>query len=83
MTQATGTLDIRLKRAYDAPSADHGERVLVDRLNGLRALARKRLVTLIYAARDERHNEAVVLRDTLLATASGRRGPGFAPKIAS
>jgi uncharacterized protein YeaO (DUF488 family) len=137
VTQSTGTLDIRLKRAYDPPSAEDGERVLVDRLwprgvrksdaaidrwlkeiapstelrrwfghdpgrwsefrrryrrelsghpevvNELRALARKRPVTLIYAARDERHNEAVVLRDILLGTASGRRGPGSAPKIAS
>ncbi len=132
MTQ--GTLDIRLKRAYEPPSAEDGVRVLVDRLwprglrksdaaidrwlkeiapstalrrwfghdpgrwsefrrryrtelsgqaelvSELRALARKRPVTLIYAARDERHNEAVVLRDILRAVA-GRRGPGSAPKI--
>jgi uncharacterized protein YeaO (DUF488 family) len=32
VTQSTGTLDIRLKRAYDPPSVDDGERVLVDRL---------------------------------------------------
>jgi uncharacterized protein YeaO (DUF488 family) len=129
---STGTLDIRLKRAYDPPSADDGERVLVDRLwpRGLRksaaaidrwlkeiapstelrrwfghdpgrwsefrrryrtelsghadlvselqALARKKPVTLIYAARDERHNEAVVLRDVLLAAAAD---PQSLPKI--
>lgn len=32
----------------------------------LRDLLRRGLVTLLYAARDERHNEAVVLRDVLL-----------------
>lgn len=35
-------------------------------LNELRAMARKRPLTLIYAARDEAHNEAVVLRDVLI-----------------
>jgi uncharacterized protein YeaO (DUF488 family) len=34
-------------------------------LNELRAVARKRRLTLVYAARDEVHNEAVVLRDVL------------------
>lgn len=37
-----------------------------DALDEIRALARKGRVTLIYAARDERHNHAVVLRDRLL-----------------
>jgi uncharacterized protein YeaO (DUF488 family) len=109
----------RVKRAYAAPSADDGVRVLVDRLwprglskaearidrwtkdlapstelrkwfghdpvrwdefrrryraelagkaalmEELRALARGQPVTLIFAARDEAHNEAVVLRDEL------------------
>ena len=35
-------------------------------LKELRALARKHPVTLVYAARDELHNDAVVLRDVLL-----------------
>jgi uncharacterized protein YeaO (DUF488 family) len=35
-------------------------------LNDLRRLAREGTITLIYAARDEAHNEAVVLRDVLL-----------------
>ena len=35
-------------------------------LEGLRALARQGKVTLIYAAHDEAHNNAVVLRDVLL-----------------
>jgi uncharacterized protein YeaO (DUF488 family) len=131
VTQSTGTLDIRLKRAYEPPSAEDGVRVLVDRLwprgvrkseaaidrwlkeiapstelrrwfghdpsrwsefrrryrselsghaelvNELRALARKKPVTLIYAARDERHNEAVVLRDILVSAAAR---PQSAPK---
>jgi uncharacterized protein YeaO (DUF488 family) len=34
-------------------------------LGELRALARKRPVTLVFAARDEEHNDAVVLRDVL------------------
>jgi uncharacterized protein YeaO (DUF488 family) len=112
--------NIRLKRAYESPSASDGTRVLVDRLwprgvkkanaaidhwfkelspstelrkwfgheparweefrrrfkkelsqhtdqlDLLRGLARKGKVTLVYAAHDELHNDAVVLRDVLL-----------------
>ena len=112
--------DVRLKRAYEPPSAGDGTRVLVDRLwprgvskadiaidlwlkdvapstelrrwfghdperwdefrrryqaeladkaeplKALQAYARKGTLTLIYAARDEAHNEAVVLRDLLV-----------------
>ncbi|HEU5093923.1 MAG TPA: DUF488 domain-containing protein [Reyranella sp.] len=112
--------DVRLKRAYEPPSAGDGTRVLVDRLwprgvsktdvaidlwlkdvapstelrrwfghdperwdefrrryqteladkaeplKELQAYARKGTLTLIYAARDEAHNEAVVLRDLLV-----------------
>lgn len=112
--------NIKLKRAYDPPSADDGTRILVDRLwprglaksdaaldlwekelapsaelrqwfghdparweefqrryaeeirahtealDRIRALARKGTVTLVYAARDELHNDAVALRQTLL-----------------
>ena len=114
---------VRLKRAYEAASADDGTRVLVDRLwprgvskdaaaidlwlkdlapstelrqwfghdparwaefqqryaqevrqhpqafEQLRELARKGPVTLVYAARDETHNDAVVLRELLLGGA--------------
>ena len=35
-------------------------------LDELRELARRRTVTLLFGARDEQHNDAVVLRDTLL-----------------
>jgi uncharacterized protein YeaO (DUF488 family) len=110
---------VRIKRAYEAPSADDGTRVLIDRLwprgiakaeaavdhwmkeiapstelrkwfghdparweefqrryrselkdhrdelERLRELAREGVVTLVYAAHDETHNDAVVLRDLL------------------
>lgn len=36
-------------------------------LDHIRALAAKSVVTLVYAAHDEAHNEAVVLRDVLLS----------------
>ena len=111
---------IKLKRAYEPPSAGDGTRVLIDRLwprgiskqkakldywmkdiapstelrkwfghdpkrwaefrrryaaelrehpdliAELRSLARKNPITLVYAAYDESHNDAVVLRDVLL-----------------
>jgi uncharacterized protein YeaO (DUF488 family) len=41
-------------------------RRLPDQLEELRALARKGPVTLVFSARDERHNDAVVLRNVLL-----------------
>jgi uncharacterized protein YeaO (DUF488 family) len=117
-------LDIGLKRAYDAPAASDGTRILVDRLwprglkkeaaaidhwfreiapsnelrrwfghdperwqefrrrytaelkhnaeelDALRRLARGRHVTLVYGARDEAHNQAVVLRDVLMGRLS-------------
>ena len=40
-----------------------------EQLEQLRALARKGTVTLVYGARDEEHNDAVVLREVLLAAA--------------
>jgi uncharacterized protein YeaO (DUF488 family) len=111
---------VRIKRAYEAPSAGDGTRVLIDRLwprgiskaeaavdhwmkeiapstelrkwfghdparweefrrryrselkdhgddlDRLRELAREGVVTLIYGARDEAHNDAVVVRDLLM-----------------
>ena len=120
MTPASRTPELRLKRAYEPPSAGDGVRVLVDRLwprglrksdaaidrwlkeiapstelrrwfghdprrwaefrrryraelshkrellNELRTVAHREPVTLVYAARDQQHNEAVVLRDLLL-----------------
>jgi uncharacterized protein YeaO (DUF488 family) len=112
-------MDMRLKRAYEPPSADDGVRVLVDRLwpRGVRKsdaaidcwmkdiapspvlrrwfghkparweefkrryeaelaektelldqlcdIAKKDALTLVYAAKDEAHNHALVLRDVL------------------
>jgi uncharacterized protein YeaO (DUF488 family) len=111
---------VRLKRAYEAPSAEDGTRILVDRLwprgvrkadaavdewmkdiapstelrqwfghdpekweefcrryraelaqhgtelDRLREMAQGGVLTLVYAAHDETHNDAVVLRDVLL-----------------
>jgi uncharacterized protein YeaO (DUF488 family) len=49
------------RRRYAAELRGHR-----DELGELRALARRKTVTLVFAARDERHNDAVVLRDVLL-----------------
>ena len=49
------------RRRYMAEIRDHA-----DQLSELRAAARKGPVTLVFAARDELHNDAVVLRDVLL-----------------
>jgi uncharacterized protein YeaO (DUF488 family) len=49
-------------RRYKAELAEHR-----DLLGELRDIARRNAVTLVFAARDEEHNEAVVLRDLLLA----------------
>lgn len=40
-------------------------------LDQIRALAQKGMVTLVYGARDEIHNDAVVLRDVLLRQSDG------------
>lgn len=50
------------QRKYQAELSHHAEV-----LNELRALAQAGPLTLVYAARDELHNEAVVLRDLLRA----------------
>jgi uncharacterized protein YeaO (DUF488 family) len=49
------------RRRYAKEVRDHA-----DLLSQLRSLARQGPVTLVYAARDEEHNEAVVLRRLLL-----------------
>jgi len=49
------------RRRYRAELKEHPED-----LARLRGLARKKTVTLVYGARDEEHNDAVVLRDVLL-----------------
>jgi len=119
MTRIAATR-VKLKRAYEAPAASDGKRVLIDRLwprgvrkedaaldlwlkelgpstelrkwfghdparwdefqqryrdelrhkpelmGQLRALASQGVVTLVYSAHDEEHNDAVVLRQLLL-----------------
>jgi uncharacterized protein YeaO (DUF488 family) len=49
------------RRRYAAELRDHP-----DELAELRARARRTTVTLVFAARDELHNDAVVLRNILL-----------------
>lgn len=50
------------RRRYEQELRQHAAE-----LEQLRALARKQRITLVYAAHDEAHNDAVVLRDILLA----------------
>lgn len=57
------------RNRYRAELAGHPD--LLDRL---RELARAGLVTLVYSARDEVHNDAVVLRDVLVGKAASRAG---------
>ncbi len=49
------------RKRYSAELRNYSERV-----EELRALARHGVVTLVFGARDETHNDAVVLRDILL-----------------
>lgn len=53
------------RRRYAAELKPHAEL-----LDALRALARKGTVTLVYGAHDETHNNAVALREFLLASAA-------------
>lgn len=117
-------MSVMLKRAYEAPAATDGKRILVDRLwprgvskakasidlwlkevapstelrkwfahdpekwpefekryraelaendalSELKALAQAGDITLVYAARDQEHNEAAVLKEILDADAAG------------
>ncbi len=56
------------QRKYRAELAHHAEA-----LNELRALAQERRLTLVFAAHDEIHNEAVVLRAILTQRPAGSR----------
>jgi uncharacterized protein YeaO (DUF488 family) len=55
------------RNRYLAELANHREEV-----GKLRSLARSQRITLVYAARDERHNDAIVLRDYLLDRSANR-----------
>jgi uncharacterized protein YeaO (DUF488 family) len=50
------------RRRYSAEIRSNG-----DELERLRNIARNGVLTIVYAARDETHNDAVVLREILLA----------------
>jgi uncharacterized protein YeaO (DUF488 family) len=132
MAKSIPTRNIRLKRAYEKPTASDGLRILVDRLwprglkkvaaaidewnkriaptpalrtwfghdperwtefsrrytgelreradelARLRTLARKGPITLVYAAHDEAHTHALVLRKALLAGNAKRKPKGKA-----
>jgi uncharacterized protein YeaO (DUF488 family) len=56
------------RRRYVAELAKQSELV-----GALRSLARHGRLTLVYAARDDRHNNAVVLRDVLTRAQAGAR----------
>ncbi len=61
---------IKSKRAYVAPEKDDGIRELKSKKAQLEVLNQKAAegpVTLVYGAKDELHNEAVVLQRKLLA----------------
>lgn len=51
----------------------------VELLSDLRLLARQGPLTLVYSAKDESHNDAVVLRDVLLCESAPKRG--LAPRL--
>lgn len=122
MSSNVPSQNLRLKRAYEKPSAADGTRVLVDRLwprglkkdaaaidrwakdlapsselrkwfghdparwgefkrrytaelarqaellDGLRTLARRGPLTLVYSASDQEHNQAIVIRDMLVGS---------------
>lgn len=50
-----------------------------DRLGELRALAERGRITLVFAAHDEIHNDAVVLRDILLGRTAARKSYSTSP----
>ena len=52
-----------------------------DRLDELRTLAQKGRITLVFAAHDEAHNDAVVLREILLGRSIPRGSPPRSPSL--
>lgn len=53
---------VEFQRRYKVELRQHTEE-----LDRIRALAKKQTVTIVYSAHDEEHNDAIVLRDVLLA----------------
>lgn len=58
------------RRRYRAELAQHSEA-----LKALRRRARAGPITLVYSARDEAHNDAIVLRDVLLGRVDSKKEP--------
>jgi uncharacterized protein YeaO (DUF488 family) len=56
------------QRRYRAELRQHTEE-----LDRIRDLAKARTVTLVYGARDEQHNDAIVIRDVLLESKKSSR----------
>lgn len=52
---------VEFQRRYKAELRQH-----VEELDRIRSLAKAQTVTLIYSAHDEKHNDAVVLKDVLM-----------------
>lgn len=63
------------RRRYTEEIHQHG-----DRLDELRTLARKGPITLVFAAHDEAHNDAVVLREILLNRSAASKSPPASPR---
>jgi len=52
-----------------------------DRLDELRALAERGVITLVFAAHDETHNDAVVLREILLGRTAARKSHSTSTRV--
>jgi uncharacterized protein YeaO (DUF488 family) len=135
MGRRIAAANVRLKRAYESPSAKDGIRILIDRLwprgvvkanaaidlwakdiapstalrrwfghdparwqefqrryseeiyrhrdrlDELRALAERGVITLVFAAHDETHNDAVVLREILLGRTAARKSHSTSTRV--
>ena len=72
------TLDVLCKRIYDPPDASDGYRILIDHI-WPRGVSRDRAclgrLTILYAARDRDHNNAVVLTELLRDGEAADAGP--------
>lgn len=64
------------RRRYSEEVHRHG-----DRIGELRTLAQKGRITLVFAAHDEAHNDAVVLREILLGRNLTRPSQGSSPSL--
>jgi uncharacterized protein YeaO (DUF488 family) len=82
MKEVAPTTELRKRFAHDPARWEEFRRRYADEvrqnaelLKELGTLARRGPITLVYSARDEAHNDAIVLRDVLLGhEAPGQRG---------